>query len=74
MDNIASINSPEFGYVNNLCQTDYLISANNKLVQTEAAQILQFALGTEFGLHFIEIKGIEMTIIKESYFKGLQVS
>jgi hypothetical protein len=28
------------------------------------------ALGTEFGLYFVEIKGTEMQIISEGYFKG----
>jgi hypothetical protein len=28
------------------------------------------ALGTEFGLYFVEIKGTEMQIIPEQYFKG----
>jgi hypothetical protein len=35
---------------------------------------LQMALGTEFGLFFVNLKGAEMTIASEVHFKGQQIS
>jgi len=74
MDNVASTHNPEFGYINCLVQTEHMSSLNNKNTQTMEVPPLQMAIGTECGLFFSNMQGVEMSITDEVYFKGQQIS
>lgn len=74
MDNVSHIHNSKFGYVNCIIQATKPVKKNLKQTTAPEEEGLEFALGTEFGLFFIDLNGIEMTVQADIFFKGQQVS